>query len=151
MGCKASKTVGSVHEKRVWSFGFGSNMDVGALRTKKMLNILDHMPAVAKDWEMSFSSKGIPCVEPFYALALPKAGAEIHGMAFSVPESDVAKLDAIESGYSKGKSTFIGYDGREVEGFLYTKKDVGEATAGNPSSRYLGVLVNGAKEQNLNA
>ena len=104
------------------------------------------MPAVAKDWEMSFSTPGIPCVEPWFATALPKLGKEIHGVAFCIPETDAEKLDKIESGYVKGVSSFVGYDGRTVQGFLYTKEREGEVEVGNPSARYLGVLVKGAKE-----
>lgn len=80
-------------QRVVWSFGFGSNMDVEALRTKKGLNVVAHTAAVLKGWRVAFTTKG-PLVEPAFANAARGKGSdEIHGVAFSIPEDDVEKLD----------------------------------------------------------
>ena len=39
------------------------------------------------------------------------------------------------------------YDGRKVEGQIYTRKELKEL--GTPSKRYLSLIINGAKEANL--
>ena len=46
-----------VDEKQVWSFGFGSNMDVEHLRIKKEVTVLDYTPAVLKGWRIEMMSK----------------------------------------------------------------------------------------------
>lgn len=40
----------------VWTFGFGSNMNVGLLRSKKGHVVLDHAPAIVKSWRLNFGT-----------------------------------------------------------------------------------------------
>ena len=53
----------------VWSFGFGSNMDVDALRRRKKVNVIRYTAAVLPKWKIAFSLPGLPYVEPGFALA----------------------------------------------------------------------------------
>ena len=62
----------------------------------------------------------------------------------------LAELDRTESGYNKTSTTFLAYDGRKLEGFVYVNKPSAAVTEPlAPSSRYLGVLVKGARKAGL--
>ena len=87
---------------------------------------------------MSFNLKGLHHVEPAYAGLVESPGSEVHGVAFCMSKESVEELDNTERGYDKKMVTLYGYDGRELDGFVYmNKKPPGEDL--EPSARYLGV------------
>jgi cation transport regulator ChaC len=136
----------------VWSFGYGSNMDVKSLQTKKHVNIVDHVCAVLRGWKMSFTLPGPAKVEPAYANVIKGApGDEVHGVAFCMTRASGEELDRTESGYNKEMVTLHAYDGRVLEGFTYVNKPgaLSEVELA-PSARYLGVLVRGARAGGCN-
>ena len=67
----ASREVG------VWSFGYGSNMDMVALQNKKGVRVLEHGPAVLHNFRLTFSTKGLDFVEPGFAGLGKEEGAEV--------------------------------------------------------------------------
>jgi len=141
-------------DELVWSFGFGSNMDVEALKTKKQLDVKDHTRAILKDWELFFNGRAIPKAEPSFAGIRPKKGSEVHGVAFCISKEDLVKLDQVERGYNKEWTEFVSYEGKVLKnGFVYVGKNGFEESedksACKPSRRYLGVLVKGATQANL--
>ena len=72
-----------------WSFGFGANLNVAHIQERKGLQILDHCAAKVADWEVTFPEGfGFAYVEPSFAAARPKKGAEIHGLAFCTSKED---------------------------------------------------------------
>lgn len=89
-------------------------------------------------------------MEPAFAGLDESPGSEVHGVAFCMTEESVAELDRTESGYNKKPVTLHSYDGRSLTGFVYMNKS--PPTGGDlaPSSRYLGVLIKGAKQAGLN-
>ena len=110
--------------KVTWSFGFGSNMDVEFMRNKKRLNVLDHTPAVLKGWKMMMTlTTGMQLVEPSFANACRSEGDEIHGLAFALDDESLEKLKIAEGGgriYDCVDATFEGYDGRTIQGFMFS-------------------------------
>ena len=67
-----------------WSLGYGSNMDVKSLATKKHVKILDHTPAILTGWKMTFSLRGPPLAEPAYANVVPGGNTCILFMLFTL-------------------------------------------------------------------
>ena len=136
----------------VWSFGYGSNMDVVSLQAKKHVKIVDHVCAVLKGWRMSFNLPGMDKVEPSYAnVTEGGAGDEVHGVAFCMTKESGEELDRTEVGYDKKQVKLEAYDGRVISAFLYVNKPHKvSAEEIPPSARYLGVLVKGAKAAGLN-
>merc|ERR1712141_148671 len=52
----------------IWSFGYGSNMDVVAMEAKKSVKVLEHTPAILKGYKMECNLKSpFHHVEPAYA------------------------------------------------------------------------------------
>ena len=90
-------------------------------------------------------------VEPSFAVALPCAGASIHGVAVLLPAADYARLSRQEGSYDEAEVSIERYDGRVVRGFLYTKRDPSKLAPRDIacSKRYLGVLVRGTRDAGL--
>jgi hypothetical protein len=137
----------------VWTFGFGSNMNIELLRSKKGMNVLDFAPAVVTGWRLSFQKPAFALVEPSFADARPSAerGDEIHGVVVRLPPADYARLAAQESAYDDAAVTAVTYDGRAIAARLFTMRSPPAADAADiPCSlRYLRVLVSGAREAGL--
>ncbi|ESO93557.1 hypothetical protein LOTGIDRAFT_232618 [Lottia gigantea] len=135
----------------MWSFGYGSNMDVKAVETKKKVKIIDHTAAILKGWKLAFNLSGIPLVEPAYAnVTKGDPTDEVHGVAFCMTKDSIEQMDRVESGYNKAQVTLEAYDGRKLDGFVYVNKPSAVSTETHqPSSRYVGVLVKGAKQAGL--
>jgi len=135
-------------EENLWSFGYGSNMDVVALQAKKNVRVIDHTPAILYNFKLTFSIKGMTYAEPAYASLKRKDGEEVHGVAFLMGPESLAELDRTEAAYNKESITMISYDGRSLDGFVYMPK-VEREEEYLPSKRYLGVLCKGAKQAGL--
>ena len=61
----------------VWSFGYGSNMDMVALQNKKGVRVLEHCPAILQNFRLTFSTRGLDYVEPGYAGLGKEEGSEV--------------------------------------------------------------------------
>ena len=61
----------------VWSFGYGSNMDMVALQSKKGVRVLENCPAILHNFRLSFSTRGLDYVEPGFAGLGREEGAEV--------------------------------------------------------------------------
>lgn len=137
--------------KEVWRFGYGSNIGLSTLRTKKSLNPSRYLVGAVKGWQLYFMPR-ISHVEPGFAGIHPSAGDELHGSAFLISEEEAMKLDAQEGGYNVRPFRFESYDGEVVEGVgLYVpKKSWAEGDKeGTPSLRYLRLLREGARQAGL--
>lgn len=139
-------------EDKVWMFGFGSNMDIeNAVKVKKGIPVSDHVGAICKGYKMLFNmGPAKTYCEPWFANAGKGSETdEIHGVTFCTNQEGMKKLDDQERGYEKITVTLDAYDGRTLQAFMYFKEK--EGGGGNPSSRYLNVLIKGAKDANLKA
>ena len=138
----------------VWSFGYGSNMDMVALRERKRVEVLEHLPAILGGFRLTFSLQGANYVEPAFGGLTREEGAEVHGIAFKMTNESVAQLDRNEGGtsaYRHETVTLTAYDGRQLEGYVYMPNKAIQERAEEylPSSRYLGVLCKGARQAGL--
>ena len=61
----------------VWSFGYGSNMDMVALQNKKGVRVVEHCPAILHNFRLTFSTSGLNFVEPGFAGLSREEGAEV--------------------------------------------------------------------------
>ena len=156
-------------DEYVWRFGYGSNIGLSTLQTKKNLHPKRFLVGSIKGWSLYFQP-GIPFVEPGFAAIHPVGDEgntddqvdELHGSAFLISRSEAVGLDEQERSYHVLPSKFVAYDGEVIDGVgLYVpKKYVGEHGAvqkdfpletkhGAPSLRYLNLLRNGAREAGL--
>ena len=77
----------------IWSFGYGSNMDVESVANKKGVEVLDHAPAVLKDYRLCFNLRGYAYAEPAFANVKRQEGREVHGVAFQMTIKEMRRLD----------------------------------------------------------
>ena len=140
-------------EAGVWSFGYGSNMDMAALQGKKGVRVLRHCAAVLRGYTLAFGMQGFSHVEPGFACLRKAEGEEVHGVAFCMAAESVAVLDKAEgngTAYVKETVELAAYIGEQLEAFIYVNpRDTGANFL--PSSRYLGVLCKGARQAGLQA
>ena len=139
-------------QDKYWMFGYGANLNATHLAKKKKLTVLDSCAAKVPGWYLAFPKGGFPYVDPSFASAYRKEGEEIHGLAYAVNKGHFDKCNALEGGgrvYDQVIVTLHLYDGRKVEGQIYTRKELKEE--GTPSRRYLNLIIEGAKEANLDA
>ena len=61
----------------VWSFGYGSNMDMEALQNKKGVRVLEHCPAILNNFRLTISTRGLDYVEPGFAGLGKEEGSEV--------------------------------------------------------------------------
>ena len=81
-------------------------------------------------------------------------GAEVHGLAFATSQADMDRCNELEGGgkfYTAVMTDLHLYDGRIVQGQIYTNDIKKLDNIGLPSKRYLNLIINGAKEAGLNA
>ena len=147
-------------EEGVWSFGYGSNMDVVALQKKKKVRVLEHTPAILSGYRLVFSQQGPQYVEPAYAGLKREVGSEVHGIAFCMGKESVEELDKTEApkdgGYGKETVSLKTYDGRELKAYTYipnTRSPFHEVAMTTeeylPSERYKGIMCKGAEKLGL--
>jgi len=135
----------------VWLFGFGSNMDIDVVTKKKGCPVIEHVGAICKGYRMCFNMPGMNMCEPWFANSVKGSESdEIHGIALCMTEESCKKMDGQEGvgggGYQKIVVDLETYDGRKIKSFMYF---IEKGEEGNPSARYLNILVKGAKEAGL--
>jgi hypothetical protein len=141
----------------MWSFGFGSNMNVANVEKKKGHKVLASAAGVVHGWKMNFNLRGMAYVEPAFANAMPgNTDENIHGVAILLSAADVTKLTNQERGYQKEWVRVHCYDGRLINAFIFTRTVAGDRPflledEQTPSVRYLNLLINGATSAGLNS
>ena len=122
MAAPQQKTEEEDDDGTVWSFGFGSNMNVDIVKNKKGVEVIEHVAGAVPGWTLSFTAGGIPMVEPAMGNCTELKGGELHGVALRLTTEAMAKMDKQEGynpdsdrGYAKVEVTVEAYDGRLAE------------------------------------
>ena len=76
--------LGELGTEGVWTFGYGSNMNMQALRSKKKIRVFEEAAATVVGWRRLFNLPGTPYVEPAYANAVRSPGNVLHGVAVRI-------------------------------------------------------------------
>lgn len=139
----------------VWSFGFGSNMNIDIVTKKKGVAVLEYTAGSVSGYSLSFTTGGLSSVEPSFGDCQPQSGGEIHGVALKLTKEDMNAMDAQEGynpnstkGYKKIEVTVNAYDGRTFLAWVYSARQP-KPVSTHCSQRYLNVLVSGAKDAGL--
>ena len=105
-------------------------------------------PAHLPEHRVAFALRGLPLVEPAFATVIEAPGVKAWGVLHRIPEDDLARIDATESGaYRRIEREVITLRGERVRAHLYEVPvpDVERP----PSRRYLALLLEGAREHGL--
>lgn len=123
-------------------------MASSAFRTRRSMRPRSAEPARLDDYRLVFNEGGIPYVEPAFANIEPAPGARVWGVLYDLPCGDLELLSRDESqNYRCVEVAVHGACSGEVVAQAYQSARVREGRL--PSRRYLGLLIEGAREHGL--
>lgn len=132
-----------------WYFAYGANMATRVL-TRRGISAIESHAACLAGHRLVFEEPGIPFLEPAFA-SLREAEDEVtHGVLHRLSDRDLAALDRIEGiGYDRVAHVVDVPGLGPIEASFYESRET--ATGKRPSRRYVGLLVEGAREHGLPA
>jgi hypothetical protein len=133
---------------RLYYFAFGANMSSRVLGERRGVTAYSSEPATLLDHRLVFDHLGIPFLEPAFASVVAAAGSVVHGVLYALDARGFAKLDRVEGpGYRLRSLMVEGAERGPVEARVYqTRQPRGSR---RPSTRYLRLLCDGAREHGL--
>tara|TARA_B100000925_G_scaffold244029_1_gene193777 strand:- start:55 stop:576 length:522 start_codon:yes stop_codon:yes gene_type:complete len=134
--------------KALFYFGYGSNMSTQYLIKRRKIIPSDSQVACLKDYELIMNMGGPNFLEPSFANIRPSKGSTVEGVIHKISDEDLQKIVNTEGeDYQLVKLSVYTNGKRKV---AYTLIYVTEETKDiPPSKRYLKILINAAKENNL--
>lgn len=129
-------------------FAFGSNMCSGRFRDYKVSPEGPGRPAVLPDHRLQFNKKSTEDLSG-KANVSAEEGSEVWGVLYSIPDSDMQKLDKGEGGYRKVRLTVRPATGQSLDAWVYVAKKPSNDPTLLPYTWYKRFLVEGAREHSL--
>lgn len=149
----------STYPEYVYNFAYGSNMNHAVLTGRRKICPAESIPAVLSGWQLTFDLRGIPAVEPAFGNIKPNPAAEIHGVAHKITGEEFRHLLSTEGGGGVSSDGYIptlfnvtAYDGRTISAYALVVKQTSPNISSHmilPSSRYINLLITGAKHHNI--
>jgi hypothetical protein len=128
-------------------FAFGANMSSVVLR-RRGIEVLSREPARLRGYRLVFDLAGIPWVEPAFGSIVPDPEHDVYGILYQLTPEQLNRVDSYEgSNYSVIEVEVEGKRSGTKRSRAYQTK---RPTPGlRPSRRYLRVLCEGARENEL--
>jgi len=144
---------------QAWYFGYGSNMNAAVFEGRRKIKPLEKKVGVLKGYKYMCNLRGIPWLEPSFANVKKLDGEEVHGVLAKITKQDFDNLIASESGddpdgYVPTWVQVVPY-GESTPVVAYTlvvRPDSPRLVSWHhapPSERYMKLVVEGAKANNL--
>jgi hypothetical protein len=128
-------------------FAFGANMSSVVLRRRGIV-VLSREPARLRGHRLVFDLPGIPWVEPAFASIVPDPEHDVYGVLYRLTPDQLDRVGNYEgSGYSVIEVEVEGE--RSGTRWCSTYQTKRPASGLRPSRRYLRVLCEGARENEL--
>ena len=130
-------------------FAFGANMSSVVLRRRGIV-VLSREPARLRGHRLVFDLAGIPWVEPAFASIVPDPEHDVYGVLYRLAPDQLDRVNSYEGpGYSVIEVEVEGErSGIQRSSTYQTRRP---ASGLRPSRRYLRVLGEGARENDLPA
>lgn len=117
---------------------------------RRGLVALESHAARLHGYRLSFEEPGFRWVEPAFASVSEAADGIVHGVLHRVSDEDLAQLDRFEGpGYERVMAQVEARDIGMLEAFFYVPRR--RVSGRRPSRRYVGLLLEGAREHELPA
>jgi hypothetical protein len=129
-------------------FAFGSNMCSGRFRDYKVSPDCPGRAALLSNYRLVFNKKSTKDLSGKANVTFHE-GSEVWGVLYSIPDSDLQKLDKGEGGYQKVRLTVRPANSGGIEAWVYVAKKPGDDPALLPYTWYKRFLVEGAREHSL--
>jgi hypothetical protein len=115
---------------------------------RRRIRPLASEPARLDDHVLFFGERGIPLLEPGFATIGAAPGETVWGVLHRLRAGDLEVLRSYEGNtYSRRLVPVVGRDSGEVEAWLFSSRYPVQGL--RPSTRYLGRLLTGARENGL--
>lgn len=134
------------HDAPVHYFAFGANMASKVLVRRRGIEPLASRAAMVEGYGLRFALRGLPLFEPAFASLVEAPGEVTHGVLHTLRRADLLRLDRIEGSYDRVDVSAHTHEG-VVEATAYMARRISPERT--PSRRYLGLLVEGAREHGL--
>ncbi len=134
--------------KTLFYFGYGSNMSTQYLIKRRKIIPLESQVAHLKDYELIMNMEGPNFLEPSFANIKLSKGSTVEGVIHKINDKDLQKIVNTEGeDYQLVKlSVYIAGKRKIAYTLIYITKETKDIP---PSKRYLKILINAAKENNL--
>ena len=134
--------------KTLFYFGYGSNMSTQYLIKRRKIIPLESKAAHLKDYELIMNMGGPNFLEPSFANIRLSKGSTVEGVIHKINDKDLQKIVNTEGeDYQLVKlSVYIAGKRKIAYTLIYITKETKDIP---PSKRYLKILINAAKENNL--
>lgn len=156
--------------RRVWYFSFGANLSQSTLK-RRGISPTNSLPGRVPSHKLSFTNRGYEGVEPRFAdiEIITNNDPCVHGMAHEISEKEMLLLDKFEGegiAYKRIKVLFeeyntnkesntsngddklsISIEPKTFEVFAYTSLPEHKLLQGNPSTRYMKLLIDASKNK----
>jgi gamma-glutamylcyclotransferase len=137
---------------KTWYFSYGSNMNRGTFVNRRGMHPLQTRSALLENYRLCFNlpiGRGVRAVANLQA----QTGARTWGVLYliTVEESDhLDRTEGVRSGvYCRIPVDVVVDSGKSIAAFTYQSKLVSEGR--KPSARYIGLLIEGARQHGLPA
>ncbi len=137
--------------EELWYFGYGSNMNRSVFLERRRMRPLETRTGYLDDYRLCFNlpvgrgERGVANLEP-------GAGARTHGVLYRLSAEQADHLDRTEgvpSGVYRRISVSVVAGAVRVGAFTYLSRHTRTRTRRKPSARYLGLLLEGARQHGL--
>lgn len=136
----------------LWYFAYGSNLDPDTFLGRRRMQPLDTRVALLENFELRFDLPVGPA-ERGVANVSPREGDEVWGVLYLLTHPETERLDRTE-GVSRDAYRRLAVQARANDGALisaFTYHSARGRAGRKPSSRYLGLLLAGARHHGLPA
>lgn len=136
-------------EPPLWYFAYGSNLDPGTFLGRRGMRPRESRVAALPDHRLVFDL-AIGPGERGVANLLPRAGEQVHGVAYQLTASAARRLDRTEGvprAYRRVEVTLETGDREMLAAFTYLSTH--RRPERKPSRRYLGLILLGARHHGL--
>ena len=134
--------------KTLFYFGYGSNMSTQYLIKRRKIIPLESQVACLKDYELIMNMEGPNFLEPSFANIRLSKGSIVEGVIHKINDKDLQKIVKTEGeDYQLVKlSVYIAGKRKTAYTLIYITEETKDIP---PSKRYLKILINAAKENDL--
>ena len=134
--------------KTILYFGYGSNMSTQYLVKRRKIIPLDSKTALLKDYELIMNMGGPNFLEPSFANIRPSKGSTVEGVIHKIDKQDLQKIVNTEGEDYQLAKLSVYMEGKRKTAYtlIYITDETKDIP---PSKRYLKILINAAKENNL--
>ena len=134
--------------KTLFYFGYGSNMSTQYLIKRRKIIPVSSSVGLLKDYQLIMNMGGPNFLEPSFANIRKLEGSNVEGVVHEIDKKDLQKIVNTEGEDYELVKLAIDVSGKKKTAYTLIFK-TNETKDIPPSKRYLKILINAAKENNL--